>query len=116
MVCGKMRMGSQARMAYDMPFMLLATMARSSLSSRQTSCAQAKLRACQYSSPVHKGKGNLQNAGHQLDSNDQERKLFDRNSSGPYSQNTVGKKAEDLFPTSATCIIEESDAMILPVE
>ena len=43
-------MGSQAKMAYERPFMLAAMTARSSLSSLQTSEAQAKLqeveRAC----------------------------------------------------------------------
>lgn len=39
-VCGKMTIGSQAATAYWKPFMLLMTMARSSLSPAQTSFAQ----------------------------------------------------------------------------
>jgi hypothetical protein len=38
-VCGKITIGSQAATAYWKPFMLLMTMARSSLSPAQTSLA-----------------------------------------------------------------------------
>lgn len=40
MVCGKMTIGSQAATAYWKPFMLLMTIARSSLSPAQSSFAQ----------------------------------------------------------------------------
>lgn len=43
MVCGKITFGSHAAVTYCIPFMLLITKARSSLSSAQTSLAHVYL-------------------------------------------------------------------------